>query len=56
MKKRRKVARSDIRVRGSYTLPKWIDNWLRAQTLPTSRLVQAALVKTYGIKNPKDEI
>lgn len=33
-------------------LPRWLVEWLRAQDQPATKLIEAALLKTYGLEPP----
>jgi hypothetical protein len=35
-------------------LPLWLFDWLKSHPEPSGRLIERALVMTYGIKEPKE--
>lgn len=34
-------------------LPLWLIEWVQSQAEPSGRMVERALIKTYGLKRPK---
>jgi len=34
-------------------LPLWLIEWVRSQDTPSARLIERALILTYGLKRPK---
>jgi hypothetical protein len=34
-------------------LPLWLIEWVRNQAEPSGRIIERALIKTYGLKRPK---
>jgi hypothetical protein len=35
-------------------LPLWLIEWVRSQDTPSGRLIERALIQTYGLKKPKE--
>lgn len=43
------------RVNVTVKLPRWLREWLKAQDIAQSRLIETALVETYQIEKPINE-
>lgn len=41
------------RVKMCVTIPPWLAEWVKAQGMPISEVVEAALVGHYGLKKPE---
>ena len=42
-----------VRVRTKARLPQWMQDWLDAQEQSDGELIEAALIKAYGLKPPR---